>query len=302
MAYDNLFEKVLYSLFEDDVFKNLNTASDILTKEIEKLNEFKNKKNNDNGTAKKRREYSFEYKEALDPEEKKKIVIAKLNKYTDLMKLDENNDYEMHISFKFGEDEFYFDWDNDLQMFVTTDPNGDKFAYDANDEQLARITEAKDDEESNEGDVSKNDDDKEDEIDDCDDCEDHPFNFDLKDDKNLAFNLKNALKKYHDENADCKAIFCPYSAADMFKNLIIDSESYDAMFDDYGNPTQIVFSIEHFVNTNSLADIYHNESQNLDKFCELIKDKYNFSLGSWNVYFSDEERKDVKNIDFIFTF
>ena len=47
MAYNNLFEKVFSSLFEDDVFKNLNTASDILTKEIEKLNEFKNKKNND---------------------------------------------------------------------------------------------------------------------------------------------------------------------------------------------------------------------------------------------------------------
>jgi len=299
MKHNNLFEEVLSSLFEDDVFKNLNTASDILTKGIETLNEFKN---NDKGTEKKRREYSFVYEDELEPEEKKKIVISKLNKYTELMKFDKNNDYEMYINFKFGEDEFYFDWDKDLQMFVTIDPNGDKFAYDSNDEHLARITEAKNDAESNKVDLSKNNDDKEDEIEDCNKCEDHPFNFDLKDDKNLAFNLKNALKKYHDENEDCKAIFCPYAAADMFKNLIIDSESYDAMFDDYGNPTQIVFSIEHFVNDNSLTDIYHNESQNLDKFCELIKDRYNFSLGSWNVSFSDKERKDVKNIDFIFTF
>lgn len=147
------------------------------------------------------------------------------------------------------------------------------------------------------------------------DCGDYAVekDFGLDDDENLACNLRNALRdsyaSYKIDEKNCKDIFCPVVGLDNFKEDIIDTAVYVAYFDDNDEPVSISFSLMYLIpgyeiGSDSyfsvLDNIYHDESENLDKFCELVKEKYNFSLGSWNVDL-DQDRN-VRDIEFVFNF
>ena len=260
-------------------------------------------------------EVTFKYDTKLEPEDKKKIIIDKLNRWTKLARVFGKDTV---IKFVFAENEiFYFAWDEELEGFVTEDPNGDRFLYNSNDETLNKIVDVEEEQnKEDEDDLNKNEDggisDVVDDTIDISDGEGVEKNFNLNDDNNLASNLRNALRESCAEwksKNQCKAIFCPVSAAENFKKNVIDTAAYVTEFDKNDNPVQIAFDISWLIPEYefgedfyyiAIDDIYHNESANLDKFCELVKEKYNFSLGSWNVKFDDD--KNVDEIEFIFTF
>ena len=306
----------------NSIFEMFDDISKSLIKTFDEFNEIKKNAIKDYVGEGIHNEVTFKYDTKLEPEDKKKIIIDKLNRWTKLARVFGN---DIVVKFEFGKDEiFYFTWDKDYNGFVTVDPNGDKFLYSAKDETLNKIVkDEKKDENENKQDENENA---------CKpsgvrsevvdntvvpEMEEEGIeiekDFGLKDDKNLASNLRNALRnsyaEFKEKNDRCDEIFCPFVAADNFKTDVIDQVAYVTDFDDNDNPIQIKFDIswllpdyeydtdEYYI---AIDDIYHNESANLDKFCELIKEKYNFSLGSWNVKF--DEDKDVHEIQFIFTF
>ena len=260
-------------------------------------------------------EVTFKYDTKLEPEDKKKIIIDNLNRWTKLARVFGKDTV---IKFVFAENEiFYFAWDDELEGFVTEDPNGDRFLYNSNDETLNKIVDVEE-EQNNEDDedLNKNEDggisDVVDDTIDISDGEGVEKNFNLNDDNNLASNLRNALRESYSEwkNDDkCKEIFCPLAKSEIFKKNVIDAAAYVTEFDNDDNPVHISFNISWLIPEYefgedsyyiAIDEIYHNESANLDKFCEIIKEKYNFSLGSWNVKLDDDKK--VEEIEFIFTF
>ena len=254
-----------------------------------------------------RNEVSFKFNEKLEPEDKKKIVIEKLNRWTNLSNVFGK---DIVVKFDFGNDEvFYFTWDEDYNGFVTEDPNGDKFVYDSKNETLNKIV--------NDEHVQENDHDElVNDVESSSENVDVPQkekvnNFNLDDDENLASNLKNALRESFATKNDnkCSDLFCPFDAVEKFKHNVIDNVAYNTSFDADGNPIKITFGIECLLPENvnekdddrfdRLTKIYRNESANLDKFCELIKEKYNFS---WVTWCADEYEKTIDSIEFILTF
>ena len=303
----------------NSIFEMFNDISKNLIKTFDALNEVKMSTIKDYVGEGIHNEVTFKYDTKLEPEDKKKIIIDKLNRWTKFAHVFGN---DIVIKFVFAEDEiFYFTWDKELKGFVTEDPNGDRFLYNAKDETLSKLVDAEEDpeepkevseEDSNKNEASGVNSEIVDNTVDISDGEGIEKNFNLKDDKNLASNLRNALRESYAEwkNEDqCKELFCPVSAAENFKKNVIDTAAYVAEFDKNDNPVQIAFNIGWLIPDYdfdedsyyiAIDDIYHNESANLDQFCELVKEKYNFSLGSWNVKF--DVNKNVDEIEFIFTF
>ena len=301
----------------NSIFEMFDGIGKILTNTFDEFNEIKKNAIKDYVGEEAHNEVTFKYDTKLEPEDKKKIIIDNLNRLTTLARIFRNDTV---IKFVFENDEiFYFTWDDELNGFVTEDPNGDRFLYDSKDETLNKLV--YDEEEPNK--VAEKDLNKDkvsgvssetvDNTVDISDGEGVEKNFNLKDDKNLASNLRNALRESYAEwknNDKCKEIFCPVAAAENFKKNVIDTAAYYVTeFDDDGNPVHISFNISWLIPDYDFGEdsyymaidnIYHNESANLDQFCELVKEKYNFSLGSWNVKFDDD--KNVDEIEFIFTF
>ena len=308
----------------NNIFEMFDSINKNLLKTFDEFNEMKNNALKQYIGEGIHNEVTFKYDTKLEPEDKKKIIIDKLNRWNMLAQVFGN---DIVVKFEFGKDEiFYFTWDKDYNGFVTVDPNGDKYLYNTKDETLNKLV---DDEKKDEN--EKKQDENENTRKPSGDCisepvgktiipddiqemdvEDIEKDFGLKDDKNLASNLRNALRnsyaEFKEKNEKCEEIFCPFGAAENFKVDVIDQAAYETDFDDNGNPIQIKFDIswllpyyydnkEYYI---AIDAIYHNESANLDKFCELIKEKYNFSLGSWNVKFDKD--KVVNEIQFIFTF
>ena len=260
----------------------------------------------------------------LDQKDKKDVITKHLSHWADIAKNSKDSTYV--ITFNFGDDEeFYFTWDADEKKFITKDPNGDEFYYNTDEKMLEKIVKA--DDKKEQVDVNgKASGVREEVVDNTaepaaeDDGDGYYPNYnlgDIKADKNLAFNLRNELNKWKEQNPDdeeencddCDKTFCPYMACDTFKEEVIDPGCFDADFDDEGNVVQISFPLREFFTDETdedfvgiLQEVYHNESDSLDKFCELVKEEYGFSLGSWNVDFLDENRETVGNIEFIFTF
>lgn len=299
----------------NSIFEMFDDISKHLIKTFNDFNEIKKNEINDYVDDGIHNEVTFKYDTKLDPDDKKKIIIDKLNRWTKLARVLGNDTV---IKFVFAEDEiFYFTWDEELNGFVTEDPNGDRFMYNSKDETLIKIVDAEEDQKKeSEDDSNKNEASgvKSNVVDKTVDIsygEGIEKNFNLKDDKNLASNLRNALRNSYAEwkNNKCNEIFCPVEAAENFKKNVIDTAAYVTEFDKDDNPVQIAFDISWLIPDYefgedsyyiAIDDIYHNESANLDQFCELVKDKYNFSLGSWNVKFDDD--KNVDEIEFIFAF
>jgi len=300
----------------NSIFEMFDDISKSLFKTFDDFNELKKNTIKDYVGEGIHNEVTFKYDTKLEPEDTKKIIIDKLNKWTKLARVFGN---DIVIKFVFAEDGiFYFTWDEELKGFVTEDPNGDRFLYNAKDETLNKIVDDEEEpkkaavEDLNKNKASGVSSEVVDNTVDISDGEDIEKNFNLKDDKNLASNLRNALRESYAEwkNDDkCYEIFCPVAAAENFKKNVIDAAAYVTEFDKDGNPVQISFNISWLIPDYkfgedsyyiAIDDIYHNESANLDQFCELVKEKYNFSLGSWNVQFDDD--KNVKEIEFIFTF
>lgn len=296
----------------NSIFEMFDGISNRLIKAFDEFNEIKNNTIKDYVGEGIHYEVTFKYDTNLEPENKKKIIIDKLNRWT---KLERVFGHDTVIKFVFADDEiFYFTWDEELKGFVTEDPNGDRFLYNSKDETLNKLVGVEEDpkntaeEDLASGICSE----VVDNTVDISDGEGIEKNFNLKDDKNLASNLRNALRESYAEwknDDNCKKIFCPVTAAENFKTNIIDTASYVTEFDKDDNPVQIAFNIcwlipDYGFGEDSyyiaIDDIYHNESANLDQFCEIVKEKYNFSLGSWNVKFDDD--KNVNEIEFIFTF
>ena len=106
----------------------------------------------------------------------------------------------------------------------------------------------------------------------------------------------------------CDAIFCPLNAAEDFKPNILAFHDFETDYDEEGSPYQIRFNLYDLAmplemgNEEYCTNVYKKESDHLDEFCEIMKDDYGFSLGSWNVSFKDDNRDQVENIEFIFTF
>lgn len=286
-------------------------------------------------------EITYKYDSDMNPEEKKKKITGLLNLWTEVLSVFSGG---IVVKFVFNEDEiYYFTWDEESKVFITEEPNGDRFKYDSKNEGLEKIytddskAETCDDEkcyteDSHEIEPRYSDEDVKDsaEYDDCfvdkdddgldldfylNDCGDYAVekDFGLDDDENLACNLRNALRdsyaSYKIDEQNCKDIFCPVVGLDNFKEDIIDTAVYVSYFDDNDEPVSISFSLMYLmpgyeIGSDSyfsvLDHIYHDESENLDKFCELVKEKYNFSLGSWNVDL-DQDRN-VRDIEFVFNF
>ena len=299
----------------NSIFEMFDDISKSLMKTFDEFNEIKKNTIKDYFGEGIHNEVTFKYDTKLEPEDKKKIIIDKLNRWTKLARVFGKDTV---IKFVFAENEiFYFAWDDELEGFVTEDPNGDRFLYNSNDETLNKIVDVEE-EQNNEDDedLNKNEDggisDVVDDTIDISDGEGVEKNFNLNDDNNLASNLKNALRESYSEwkNDDkCKEIFCPLAKSEIFKKNVIDAAAYVTEFDNDDNPVHISFNISWLIPEYefgedsyyiAIDEIYHNESENLDKFCEIIKEKYNFSLGRWNVKLDDDKK--VEEIEFIFTF
>lgn len=286
-------------------------------------------------------EITYKYDSDMNQEEKKKKITELLNLWTEILSVFSGG---VVVKFVFNEDEiYYFTWDEESKVFITEEPNGDRFKYDSKNEGLEKIYtddskaetcdgEKCGTEDSHEVDPMDSDEDVKDsaEYDDCfvdkdddgldldlylNDCGDYAVekDFGLDDDENLACNLRNALRdsyaSYKIDEQNCKDIFCPVVGLDNFKEDIIDTAVYVAYFDDNDEPVSISFSLMYLIPGYEIGSdsyfsvldhIYHDESENLDKFCELVKEKYNFSLGSWNVDL-DQDRN-VRDIEFVFNF
>ena len=299
----------------NSIFEMFDDISKSLIKTFDEFNEIKKNKIKDYFGEGIHNEVTFKYDTNLEPEDKKKIIIDKLNRWTKLARVFGKDTV---IKFVFAENEiFYFAWDEELEGFVTEDPNGDRFLYNSNDETLNKIVDVEEEQnKEDEEDLNKNEDDGiSDVVDgtiDISDGEGVEKNFNLNDDHNLASNLRNALRESYAEwkNDDkCKEIFCPLAKADIFKKNVIDAAAYVTEFDNDDNPVHVSFNISWLIPEYAFGEdsyyiaideIYHNESANLDKFCEIIKEKYNFSLGSWNIKLDDDKK--VEEIEFIFTF
>ena len=299
----------------NSIFEMFDDISKSLMKTFDEFNEIKKNTIKDYFGEGIHNEVTFKYDTKLEPEDKKKIIIDKLNRWTKLARVFGKDTV---IKFVFAENEiFYFAWDDELEGFVTEDPNGDRFLYNSNDETLNKIVDVEE-EQNNEDDedLNKNEDggisDVVDDTIDISDREGVEKNFNLNDDNNLASNLRNALRESYSEwkNDDkCKEIFCPLAKSEIFKKNVIDAAAYVTEFDNDDNPVHISFNISWLIPEYefgedsyyiAIDEIYHNESENLDKFCEIIKEKYNFSLGRWNVKLDDDKK--VEEIEFIFTF
>lgn len=286
-------------------------------------------------------EITYKYDSDMNQEEKKKKITGLLNLWTEILSVFSGG---VVVKFVFNEDEiYYFTWDEESKVFITEEPNGDRFKYDSKNEGLEKIYtddskaetcdgEKCGTEDSHEVDPRDSDEDVKDsaEYDDCfvdkdddgldldfylNDCGDYAVekDFGLDDDENLACNLRNALRdsyaSHKIDEQNCKDIFCPVVGLDNFKEDIIDTAVYVAYFDDNDEPVSISFSLMYLIPGYEIGSdsyfsvldhIYHDESENLDKFCELVKEKYNFSLGSWNVDL-DQDRN-VRDIEFVFNF
>ena len=299
----------------NSIFEMFDDISKSLMKTFDEFNEIKKNTIRDYFGEGIHNEVTFKYDTKLEPEDKKKIIIDNLNRWTKLARVFGKDTV---IKFVFAENEiFYFAWDDELEGFVTEDPNGDRFLYNSNDETLNKIVDVEE-EQNNEDDedLNKNEDggisDVVDDTIDISDGEGVEKNFNLNDDNNLASNLRNALRESYSEwkNDDkCKEIFCPLAKSEIFKKNVIDAAAYVTEFDNDDNPVHISFNISWLIPEYefgedsyyiAIDEIYHNESENLDKFCEIIKEKYNFSLGRWNVKLDDDKK--VEEIEFIFTF
>lgn len=299
----------------NSIFEMFDDISKSLMKTFDEFNEIKKNTIKDYFGEGIHNEVTFKYDTNLEPEDKKNIIIDKLNRWTKLARVFGKDTV---IKFVFAENEiFYFAWDEELEGFVTEDPNGDRFLYNSNDETLNKIVDDEEDPNNEDDeDLNNNEDggisDIVDDTIDISDGEGVEKNFNLNDDNNLASNLRNALRESYAEwkNDDkCKEIFCPLAKADIFKKNVIDAAAYVTEFDNDDNPVHISFNISWLIPEYefgedsyyiAIDEIYHNESANLDKFCEIIKEKYNFSLGSWNVKLDDDKK--VEEIEFIFTF
>lgn len=302
----------------NNIFDVLNNICETF---LTKLDE--TKKNYIGDDVKFKSDITFKYDDKpLDVFDRRNIIIDKLNKWT---KLSHFFGHNVVIKFIFSDDLiFYFTWDDDLGAFTTEDPNGDRFMYDVENEDLKKITTDSDDISDN--DVECTVDTTHNDISYCTEGTKHndisdgegiEKDFNLADDSNLAFNLKNSLREsfkiWNNDNNEtkineCDEIFCPFKASENFKKDVIDTAAYITDFDDNGEPVKITFNIswlipEYDFGTDSyyraIDDIYHNESENLDKFCELIKDVYNFSMGSWDVVYDAD---DIDEINFSFVF
>ena len=299
----------------NSIFEMFDDISKSLMKTFDEFNEIKKNTIKDYFGEGIHNEVTFKYDTKLEPEDKKKIIIDNLNRWTKLARVFGKDTV---IKFVFAENEiFYFSWDDELEGFVTEDPNGDRFLYNSNDETLNKIVDVEE-EQNNEDDedLNKNEDggisDVVDDTIDISDGEGVEKNFNLNDNNNLASNLRNALRESYSEwkNDDkCKEIFCPLAKSEIFKKNVIDAAAYVTEFDNDDNPVHISFNISWLIPEYefgedsyyiAIDEIYHNESANLDKFCEIIKEKYNFSLGSWNIKLDDDKK--VEEIEFIFTF
>ena len=299
----------------NSIFEMFDDISKSLMKTFDEFNEIKKNTIKDYFGEGIHNEVTFKYDTKLEPEDKKKIIIDKLNRWTKLARVFGKDTV---IKFVFSENEiFYFAWDEELEGFVTEDPNGDRFLYNSNDEILDKIVDVEEEQnKEDEENLNKNEDggisDVVDDTIDISDGEGVEKNFNLNDDNNLASNLRNALRESYSEwkNDDkCKEIFCPLAKSEIFKKNVIDAAAYVTEFDNDDNPVHISFNISWLIPEYefgedsyyiAIDEIYHNESANLDKFCEIIKEKYNFSLGSWNIKLDDDKK--VEEIEVIFTF
>ena len=299
----------------NSIFEMFDDISKSLMKTFDEFNEIKKNTIKDYFGEGIHNEVTFKYDTKLEPEDKKKIIIDKLNRWTKLARVFGKDTV---IKFVFAENEiFYFVWDEELEGFVTEDPNGDCFLYNSNDETLNKIVDAEEEQnKEDEEEQNKNEDvgisAVVDDTIDISDGEGVEKNFNLNDDNNLASNLRNALRESYSEwkNDDkCKEIFCPLAKSEIFKKNVIDAAAYVTEFDNDDNPVHISFNISWLIPEYefgedsyyiAIDEIYHNESANLDKFCEIIKEKYNFSLGSWNIKLDDDKK--VEELEFIFTF
>ena len=123
----------------NNIFEMFDNISKNLLNKFDEFNEMKNNALKEYVGEGIHNEVTFKYDTKLEPEDKKKIIIDKLNRWNRLARVFGNDTV---VKFEFCKDEiFYFTWDKDYNGFVTVDPNGDKFLYNAKDETLNKIVE-----------------------------------------------------------------------------------------------------------------------------------------------------------------
>ena len=132
----------------NSIFEMFDDISKSLMKTFDEFNEIKKNTIKDYFGEGIHNEVTFKYDTKLEPEDKKKIIIDKLNRWTKLARVFGKDTV---IKFVFAENEiFYFAWDDELEGFVTEDPNGDRFLYNSNDETLNKIVDVEEEQNNEE--------------------------------------------------------------------------------------------------------------------------------------------------------
>lgn len=222
----------------------------------------------------------------LSKEEVEKKMIYCLNYWYFVANLISYEDYS--IKFDIDGTEFVFTWDKEKKELYSIDENGNRFVYDAPNKQLVVTLNAKENEHAPE--IEDGNKESEDEI----EVKEKEYELDC-DNKNFAKALKDAIVKKSEKNdEDCGCEFCPYDAIFYLRD-ILEYGDFDIISDD-DDVHGVMVSFSSLCDYINPEYLYHKESDDLDEFCELAKEKYGFSSASWDFV------KDDNICDILFTF
>lgn len=280
-----------HSNFLDDVFKFLglndfSTSFDRILNSIDELKENENDKvmkyhttyvRNDLKTVKEQSEYV-----------KKKMELWSF------ISTCVSEPVDCQITFELGgKKTLVFTWDNEMKLFFTEQKEGEENIKMYYDPTKNILTSDPDCDESREKEETENKD-----VCSCENHQDCKKDVDVKeteeftnDDKNLAFNLKNKLTKKIEESKEKVVLYvCPNHMIDDFKSEVIEKELYETEYYD-DEPYEIKWKLSNIIEpsciemadwTTIVNDVYKNEADKLDIFCEKLKEVYGFSMASWS--------------------
>ena len=196
---------------------------------------------------------------------------------------------DCQITFELGNQKtLVFTWDNEMKLFFTEQKEGDENIKMYYDPTKNILTSDPDCDESIEKEEQENKD-----VCSCDNKQDCKKDVEecTNEDKNLAFNLKNKLtKKLEESKENVVCYICPNHMIDDFKSEVIEKELYETEYDN-DEPCEIKWRLSNIIEPSCLEmadwttivnDVYKNEADKLDIFCEKLKEVYGFSMASWS--------------------
>lgn len=239
-----------------------------------------------------------------DHEKMKLAIIKAMNHWSGFVA--ESNDFSSFvITFMFdGKEYFHFTWDKDAKKFITEDPDGSVFSYNFETGTIDRVEPenagaVEHDVQKPESTETDNVQPKPDQQEPCDSA------MEIKKDQNLANIVKERIEAYEDAKSEkqdycegCKAFFCPVRATDVFINNIAENTNYMSIYEEgklvglMADLVEIIPSDVELPDNMSKVDLYneifHNEADLLDTFCQNFMDSYGFSDCHWDAEKNDD--------------